>query len=318
MLGYKKAFVDLMALFAVLVIGFGILNILAFVNKAKILTIEGDLRVFLNLNTRGSSLLAVFSEERDRVSGLKAIGLVSNKKFKERLKDTLNIVYGVNNYYFSLTEKNNVIATFGEKKGKGDAVKGLRLSWPLKGDIEITSGYGLRLLPSGYQEFHKGVDLRCDGDAVYAPLEGVVVSVEKGCVDNNVNCLVKRRTEWGNHPCTCNAGYGNNIKIKHYIEGYGDVYTVYHHLREIMVREREKVNKNTIIGICGNTGYSSGPHLHFGLLDKNNNPLNPCLYLPSSPANCERAMQPAVDKQIEIYEFSIPLPGGRKGEVLIA
>lgn len=70
------------------------------------------------------------------------------------------------------------------------------------------------------------------------------------------------------------GGYGKFIRIDH---GYG-VETAYAHLSEIEVSVGQKVNANTRIALSGNTGRSTGPHLHFEIT-QNDIPLDPVKYL---------------------------------------
>ena len=62
-------------------------------------------------------------------------------------------------------------------------------------------------------------------------------------------------------------GYGNNIIIKH-DETYK---TRYAHLSEMKVKAGAKVNKGDIIGYSGNTGLSTGPHLHYEVIKDGEN-----------------------------------------------
>ena len=68
------------------------------------------------------------------------------------------------------------------------------------------------------------------------------------------------------------GGYGNVVEISH----SGGLRTVYAHLHSFAknMREGQKVKKGQVIGKVGNTGLSTGPHLHFGLY-KNNRPVDP-------------------------------------------
>lgn len=77
-----------------------------------------------------------------------------------------------------------------------------------------------------------------------------------------------------------NNGYGYHIFINH---GLGRL-TLYAHLSEISVQLGEEVEKRSIIGKVGSTGRSTGPHLHFGVIEKDSQGncqyINPSLLLP--------------------------------------
>ena len=109
----------------------------------------------------------------------------------------------------------------------------------------------------GFSSFHPGVDL---GDPIGTP----VFPVENGTV---------LTTEYDKF------GYGNNIVVAH-AEG---INTRYAHLSRIDVRPGDPVTTSTQIGLSGNTGHSTGPHLHLEVR-KNDVPLNPIAFLgpPSS------------------------------------
>ncbi len=70
------------------------------------------------------------------------------------------------------------------------------------------------------------------------------------------------------------GGYGNCVMIEH---GNGLV-TLYGHLSELLVEANDRVKVNQIIAKSGNTGRSTGPHLHYEV-HKNNQPINPRLFL---------------------------------------
>lgn len=108
---------------------------------------------------------------------------------------------------------------------------------PLK-DTFITDHYGVRFHPLlKKKRFHKGVDLRADiNTKVFATAKGVVRQV-------------------GNHK----NGYGKFIIIQH---NFG-FETVYAHLNRIDVRNGDTVEEGDMIGLTGNTGRSTGPHLHY-------------------------------------------------------
>lgn len=101
--------------------------------------------------------------------------------------------------------------------------------------LKLSSAYGYRKDPiSRCTRFHDGIDLQCNHARVYAMLPGVV-----------------RKIHFGNN------GYGNYVILHH-----GTMECLYGHLDKISVWEGETVPAGTIIGISGNTGKSTGPHLH--------------------------------------------------------
>lgn len=118
-------------------------------------------------------------------------------------------------------------------------------------DLKKTaSGYGTRIDPIyGTARFHAGMDFSANpGTDVYATGDGTVVKVG-----------------W-------QTGYGNTIVIDH---GFG-YRTLYAHLRDFRTRVGRKVVRGEVIGGVGNTGKSTGPHLHYEVHVKGRvvNPVN--------------------------------------------
>ncbi len=101
----------------------------------------------------------------------------------------------------------------------------------------ISSGFGRRKDPfTGKPAFHTGIDLvSYPGTPVKSTAEGKVIYA-------------------GRH-----SGYGKVVVIRH---GYG-YSTLYGHLQKITVRAGQRVKRGQIIGYLGNTGRSTGPHLHY-------------------------------------------------------
>lgn len=115
---------------------------------------------------------------------------------------------------------------------------------------------------------HGGIDLVGEGytlDDVVAHSAGEVVSVV-----SNINYNTYKSGQ---------KIYGNYIKIKH----DNGMYTIYAHLKygSIKVKNGQRVSKDTIIAYMGNTGYSTGAHLHFEVRDVNNASIDPTNYLSS-------------------------------------
>ncbi len=107
--------------------------------------------------------------------------------------------------------------------------------WPTKG--WLSRGYGMKYDPfTGYKQMHRGIDVaNRTGTVIIAPAAGVVKSVGKA------------------------GGLGKMIVIDH---GYGFV-TRYGHLSQITVQRGQKVMRGDEIALMGNSGYSTGPHLHY-------------------------------------------------------
>jgi murein DD-endopeptidase MepM/ murein hydrolase activator NlpD len=113
----------------------------------------------------------------------------------------------------------------------------------------ITSSFGMRKDPlNGALSFHSGIDFRANtGTPVLASLEGVVSFTGENWL------------------------YGKHIILTH-VNGYK---TLYAHLNAFSVKQGDRVATGKKIAESGNTGHSTGPHLHFGIYDKNNKLINP-------------------------------------------
>jgi murein DD-endopeptidase MepM/ murein hydrolase activator NlpD len=113
----------------------------------------------------------------------------------------------------------------------------------------ITDGFGNRRDPfTGRRAFHRGLDISARrGTPIQAPADGVVVFAGR------------------------NGGMGKMVRVSH---GYGYV-TAYGHLDAIDVEAGDEVRRGDVIGRLGNTGRSTGPHLHYevSLDGKAQNPL---------------------------------------------
>lgn len=107
------------------------------------------------------------------------------------------------------------------------------ITYPLK-SIKVTSPYGYRRDPfTGKLSWHNGLDLRAKKEPAYAMMDGIV---EKVGYDNRS---------------------GNYVTLRH-----GNYHVSYCHLSSIIVRKGEYVYPGIIVGVTGNTGRSTGNHLH--------------------------------------------------------
>ena len=129
---------------------------------------------------------------------------------------------------------------------------GTRYRWPLNVSGTITSSFGYRDAPTaGASSYHKGIDIAVpSGTSVVAAANGTVTTA------------------------SYQSAAGNFIMVSH---GNG-VYTVYMHLSSINVSAGQTVSQGQVIGYSGNTGVSTGPHLHFGV-NVNGSYVNPFNYV---------------------------------------
>lgn len=121
------------------------------------------------------------------------------------------------------------------------------ITYPLK-SIKVTSPYGYRRDPfTGKLSWHNGLDLRAKNEPAYAMMDGIV---EKVGYDNRS---------------------GNYVTLRH-----GNFYISYCHLSSIIVRKGESVFPGIIVGVTGNTGRSTGYHLHL-TCKKDGKSINPAI-----------------------------------------
>lgn len=132
---------------------------------------------------------------------------------------------------------------------QGEKLNHIPSVFPMK-NYSIAAGYGYRRDPvSGISKLHEGLDFAAPaGTAVYATGDGVVVSAQRL------------------------PGFGNCVEIDH---GYNYV-SRYAHLRDIEVVVGDEVKRGEMIGRVGSTGKSTGQHLHYEVIfkEENQNPVN--------------------------------------------
>ena len=116
----------------------------------------------------------------------------------------------------------------------------------------LSSGFGYRISPfTGLREFHKGLDISGHkGTEIIATADVIVTFVGR------------------------NGSYGKMIKIDH---GHGMV-TRFGHIQKALKKRGEAVKRGDVIALMGNTGRSTGPHLHYEVF-LNGLPVNPKKYI---------------------------------------
>jgi murein DD-endopeptidase MepM/ murein hydrolase activator NlpD len=123
-------------------------------------------------------------------------------------------------------------------------------AWPVRG--WVTSPFGNRTSPfSGIEKFHEGIDIAAQtGTPIMAPADGVVIAAG------------------------FNTGYGNMVEISH---GYG-IKTIFAHNSRLNVKAGQRVKRGDVIAYLGDSGSSTGPHLHYEVR-LNGLPVNPMRYM---------------------------------------
>lgn len=131
-----------------------------------------------------------------------------------------------------------------------NAIRYLPLGRPTKG--AITSGFGKREDPINHKRaFHPGLDIRGrKGQPIYATADGVVAKAFR------------------------NGGYGNYVQIDHG-NGYSSSYA---HMQKYFVHKGQRVTRGQRIGLVGNTGRSTGTHLHYEI-SLHGTPINPSKFM---------------------------------------
>lgn len=130
----------------------------------------------------------------------------------------------------------------------------------------VASGFGYRIHPIyKVRKMHTGMDFTAPtGTPIYVTGDGYVSEV------------------------VSNSGYGQHVVINH---GFG-YETLYAHMSKILVRKGQKVKRGEKIGLVGNTGLSSGPHLHYEVI-KGGEKIDPAnfYYNDLSPEEYEKMLE---------------------------
>ena len=132
------------------------------------------------------------------------------------------------------------------------SIGNINFVWPCPSSGRITSGFGGRTSPTeGASSNHQGIDIGASsGSDIIAAADGTVTI------------------------STYSYSAGNYIMIDH----GGGLTTVYMHCSKLLVSAGETVKKGQVIAKVGSTGYSTGPHLHFGVR-LNGSYVNPSKYV---------------------------------------
>ena len=215
------------------------------------------------LNSEYAELDAIKEAAEDRQQGVEKLQNDKQKelntyqlKMNEANKDISQLQGDIAGIKAAIqAEENNIAAIEAELKRKEEEARkkaeakgekyetkslgNISFIWPLPSSSRITSKFGDRESPTeGASTNHKGVDIGASkGSPIIAAAAGDVVIA------------------------TYSASAGNYVMINH----GGGVYTVYMHMNSISCKVGDSLEKGGSVGTVGSTGYSTGPHLHFGI-----------------------------------------------------
>lgn len=202
------------------------------------------------------------------------LALIYNSKYR------LGIPFGTTDIKASLIETNkkpNFLFAYSDGKyynEKGNEITGLFMKTPVNG--RISSRFSLnRLHPIlKVRRPHYGVDYAApNGTKIKSAANGVVIFAG-----------VK-------------AGYGKVVEIRH----SNNLKTLYAHLSSFNVKKGQKISSGQYIARVGNSGLSTGPHLHFGLY-KNNKPINPLSNIKSTKSILDKKQKEEFLGIAKLYE----------------
>ena len=208
----------------------------------KLNSLTTKLRIMANLNIKKGKDEGVGGPSFEEVKNFIDLNEIQDENIKK-------IHYAIDKLKFELAQEDkNIKELFNYLKKKSIKLSCTPSIMPAEG--WISSPFGYRRDPfTGRRRFHEGIDIsNRAGTPVIAPADGIVVFTGR------------------------EGGYGNLIVISH---GYG-ISTRYGHLKKIFVKPGQKVQRGDIIGEIGNTGRSTGPHLHYEvrIYGKPVNPIN--------------------------------------------
>ncbi len=210
----------------------------------KLNNLGTKLRVMARLDIPGKKVEGVGGPSFDDVKNF-----IDENNFEDQ--NIKNLHYVLDKLSFELKqEENNIKQLYKYYKENNIKLSSTPSIWPAQG--WISSPFGWRRDPfTGKRRFHEGLDITNRvGTPVVAPADGIVVFAGR------------------------NGGYGNVIYISH---GFG-ITTRYGHLYKIFVKVGQHVQRGDVIGEIGNTGRSTGPHLHYEVR-MNNKPVNPINFI---------------------------------------
>lgn len=229
---YMKQIVLYIILLIIAIFLFSFVSIRLLLNEVKEIENKRDLmqQEYLKINDKNEKLQALIEEKTDELV-----------KVSDRIEDLEGIV-GLSNETrdvsdLSLIERVDLASITGAQKAF--VMQLIPNGVPIRSEYRTTAKWGSRVHPILKRvHSHTGIDYAVPiGTPVYAPADGVADFTGNGY----------------------NGGYGIMVKLEH---SFG-FKTFYAHLNKIVVKKGEFVRRGQLIAYTGNTGRSTGPHLHY-------------------------------------------------------
>lgn len=229
---YMKQILLYVILLVVVVFLFSFISIRLLLKEVRQIEIRRDLmqQEYLKINEKNEELQALIDEKTQELV-----------KVSDRIEDLEGIVglsdRVVNPAELSLIERVDLASITGAQKAF--VMQLIPNGLPMRSEYRITSDWGERINPvSQRKHLHTGVDYGMPiGTPIYAPADGVAYYVNNGY----------------------NGGYGVMLKLEHSF-GFS---TFYAHLSKIAVQKGDFVRRGQVVAYSGNSGRSTGPHLHY-------------------------------------------------------
>lgn len=198
---------------------------------AELHSFEQKIRIIANLEPSddGSSLFGVGGSDPEDLNP----ATIMEQDYQELVRDMHVEINEIDQA--SHNQNDSFTAIFSQLEGKRNLLAATPSIRPVKG--WVSSRFGYRESPfTGRREFHRGLDIATrSGTPIIAPADGIVTfAARKGLM-------------------------GNMVTMDH---GFGMV-TRYGHIKKILKKKGERVKRGETIALVGNTGRSTGPHVHY-------------------------------------------------------
>lgn len=209
-------------------------------------TLETEREELLNLQAqteaKQNSVEELMAAKQAEIKSMESKILVAENEVSEYEKDLKEQEASIKAIEAELKRQEEEAKKKAETSGKTyktQSIGDIKFIWPCPASSRITSKFGSRTSPTaGASSNHKGIDIGAStgSDIIAAAAGEVVIS-------------------------TYSYSAGNYVMINH----GGGVYTVYMHASKLLCKVGDTVKQGQVIAKVGSTGYSTGPHLHFGV-----------------------------------------------------